>query len=185
MGRFLEVEPYIRADQNLTYVWEALKLPAIYNDVRTAMLQSCAVLNKEYPLDLPVSDLIEHTDDLLDRFQNKALGDTIFRVGKDPQRKLGHEDRLIGAMLLAKKHQLPCEVIAKAAVVDLEFYSIDANGKTFSPDLTCHNTILFGGSAFALKNVCNLSHSNPIEQAVVIEIEKAISARQKQLGIIS
>ncbi|MFP4056756.1 MAG: mannitol-1-phosphate 5-dehydrogenase [Candidatus Brocadiia bacterium] len=38
-----------------------------------------------------------HIDDLLRRFANRALGDTVARVGRDPIRKLGPNDRLVGA----------------------------------------------------------------------------------------
>jgi len=41
-----------------------------------------------------------HIDDLLRRFANRALGDTVARVGRDPIRKLGRHDRLVGAAQL-------------------------------------------------------------------------------------
>jgi len=41
-----------------------------------------------------------HVDDLLHRFANRALGDTVARVGRDPIRKLGRHDRLVGAAQL-------------------------------------------------------------------------------------
>ena len=44
-----------------------------------------------------------HTRDLLQRFTNQALGDTIFRLGRDPLRKLAPKDRLVGAARLAEK----------------------------------------------------------------------------------
>ena len=47
--------------------------------------------------------LYAHVDDLLNRFTNKMLGDTIFRLGRDPMRKLAAEDRLVGAANLACK----------------------------------------------------------------------------------
>jgi mannitol-1-phosphate 5-dehydrogenase len=42
------------------------------------------------------------------RFTNKALGDTVERVGKDTIRKLGKNDRLIGAINLCEKHGVDC-----------------------------------------------------------------------------
>ena len=48
--------------------------------------------------------LYAHVDDLLERFTNRMLGDTIFRLGRDPMRKLAAEDRLVGAANLACKH---------------------------------------------------------------------------------
>jgi len=44
-----------------------------------------------------------HIADLCRRFANRALGDTTFRLARDPLRKLGPEDRLVGAARLAEK----------------------------------------------------------------------------------
>ena len=40
-------------------------------------------------------------EDLLHRFGNRVLGDTILRLGRDPVRKLARSDRLVGAALNA------------------------------------------------------------------------------------
>lgn len=45
-----------------------------------------------------------HIDDLLVRFANRRLSDTVERVGRDPIRKLGPDDRLVGAARLAEAH---------------------------------------------------------------------------------
>ncbi|RPJ85023.1 MAG: hypothetical protein EHM18_11105 [Acidobacteria bacterium] len=42
-----------------------------------------------------------YADDLLKRMTNPHLRDTAERVGRDPRRKLGWDDRLIGTMRLA------------------------------------------------------------------------------------
>ena len=44
-----------------------------------------------------------HIADLTRRFANRALGDTVIRLARDPLRKLGPEDRLVGAARLAEK----------------------------------------------------------------------------------
>lgn len=57
----------------------------------------------------------EHIDDLLWRFSNSALGDTVARVGRDPIRKLGPDDRLIGGMKLALEYGISPERVSLAA----------------------------------------------------------------------
>jgi len=47
--------------------------------------------------------LKDHQADLTRRFANRALGDTNFRLGRDPLRKLAANDRLVGAARLAEK----------------------------------------------------------------------------------
>ncbi|MFQ5809954.1 MAG: mannitol-1-phosphate 5-dehydrogenase, partial [Armatimonadota bacterium] len=44
-----------------------------------------------------------HIADITRRFANRALGDTVFRLARDPRRKLGPEDRLVGAARLAER----------------------------------------------------------------------------------
>ncbi len=43
----------------------------------------------------------EYADDLLERMTNPYLGDSVERVGRDPHRKLGWDDRLVGTLRLA------------------------------------------------------------------------------------
>ncbi len=66
-----------------------------------ALTASATALAKENNVD--VNWLLEHADNLLYRFTNVALGDTVERVGKDTIRKLGSNDRLIGALKLIEK----------------------------------------------------------------------------------
>ena len=63
--------------------------------VENAMLESARAIAKQYHADL--DSIFLHTQDLLARFTNKALGDTCARVGGDPTRKLSAKDRLIGS----------------------------------------------------------------------------------------
>ena len=62
------------------------------------MTDSAIALSKKYGA--PLSDLLMHVADLLERFRNRALMDTCQRVGGDPTRKLSGNDRLIGASRL-------------------------------------------------------------------------------------
>ncbi len=68
--------------------------------------------------------LIDHADNLLFRFKNRALADTVNRVGKDTKRKLGSNDRLIGALKLCEKHGVDASYICIGA----------AAGMLFAPD---------------------------------------------------
>ena len=47
-----------------------------------------------------------YADDLLERMINPHLGDSVERVGRDPARKLGWDDRLVGTMRVAMKQGL-------------------------------------------------------------------------------
>ncbi|MCB9079410.1 MAG: hypothetical protein H6631_17550 [Anaerolineaceae bacterium] len=64
-----------------------------------------------------------YVDDLLHRMMNPYLRDTVERVGRDPRRKLGWDDRLIGTMRLALSqgitpHRYAIGAAAALAVVE-------------------------------------------------------------------
>lgn len=86
---------YLGGYAGKTYIWEAIEDADILCMVHSAMLESAAALSGQYGV--PLDGLLLHVDDLLCRFRNRALMDTCARVGGDPMRKLGANDRLIGA----------------------------------------------------------------------------------------
>lgn len=78
------------------YIWEAIEDTEIEVMAMRAMCESALALSIRY--NVPFKDLYEHVEDLLYRFTNKKLGDTVFRVGRDLNRKLSPEDRIVGAI---------------------------------------------------------------------------------------
>ena len=95
---------YLGGYMDMQYIWQAIDDPEILCIVRCAMQESAIALSRRYGK--PLEDLLLHADDLLERFRNRALMDTCDRVGADPVRKLGAEDRLIGAANLMLKQEI-------------------------------------------------------------------------------
>jgi mannitol-1-phosphate 5-dehydrogenase len=155
---------------NFVYIYEALDAPELFAKVRRCMLQSAIALNREYPADLPLLELEEHIDDLLSRFQNRALGDTIFRVGRDLYRKLERDDRLVGAMVLAKKHACPCDLMAAAVLAACHFRATDEHGQLFPGDQKFAEQDFPQGLEHILAEVCHLSREHKFESEVIEEI---------------
>lgn len=118
-----------------TYIYEALAVSKILERTRATMMQSADILLKKYPEEFTSQDLVEHIDDLLFRFQNRSLGDTVFRVGCDLQRKLGPEDRLAGAIREALKLNLDYDKIVFALVCGCHFRATDEEGKMMKEDI--------------------------------------------------
>jgi len=121
-------------NQEFIYLYEALAVPEVFNCVRDTMLQSANILLKLYPEEFTEKALTDHIDDLLSRFANKHLGDTIFRVGCDLTRKLGPEDRLIGVVRLARELQLPYDRILVSIACACRFMATDENGRRMTAD---------------------------------------------------
>lgn len=86
---------YLGGYVGMKYIWQAIEDPNILCIVQNAMQESAIALANKYGM--PLDKILLHVNDLLNRFRNRALMDTCQRVGGDPVRKLGAEDRLIGA----------------------------------------------------------------------------------------
>ena len=84
-----------------TTVWQAIENPMIKKIVQRAMAESAKALSKKF--NIPMQSIAEHVEDLLLRFSNAALGDTVRRVGKDTKRKLSSNDRFTGAIKFCKE----------------------------------------------------------------------------------
>ena len=121
-------------DPELTYTWEALEINLLRDITRETMLQSAEILIKMYPDEFTRSQLVEHIDDLLDRFSNRTLGDTIFRVGCDLSRKLGTSDRLMTPILSGLETGKEYILILEAWVKGCFFKATDEHGKFYTED---------------------------------------------------
>ena len=77
---------------------ESIRDERILPRVRAAMLAPALALAAKYGQ--PEAELTDHVEDLLSRFGNEALHDTVERVGRDPERKLQLGERFLGALAL-------------------------------------------------------------------------------------
>jgi len=153
-----------------TCVWEVLEAPEVFERTRRAMMESAKALCREYPETFLMSRLESHAGDLLRRFRNRALGDTVFRVGRDLYRKLGKTDRLIGALLLGKKHGCETEEISRAVAAAARFRATDERGEMFPDDAAFAEREFPKGLEHVLTHVCGLSRDDPLEARAMAEI---------------
>jgi mannitol-1-phosphate 5-dehydrogenase len=123
------------------YMYEVLDDENILQFTRNVMLQSAEILRVVYPGDYTKADLEEHIDDLLYRFRNKVLQDTIFRVGQDLPRKLGADDRFMGSIHLALQNNMPYDMIIKAMSYGFFFRARDEEGSLFPADKAFHEAL--------------------------------------------
>ena len=95
---------YIGAVLGMELIADLTRIPGVLPFLRAAFIQeSGAALVRRHtgadPLFTP-DGYRAYADDLLVRMTNPYLRDTVERVGRDPERKLGWDDRLIGTMRL-------------------------------------------------------------------------------------
>jgi len=154
-----------------TFLYEVLADHSIREKVRQTMLQAANILLKKYPDEFTLEALIEHTDDLIRRFQNKALGDTVFRVGCDLRRKLSAEDRLAGAIYLAMKLNLPYDLILYGLVAGFHFRATDEAGNLLPADQE-FTSIYARGVPEVMTSVCGfdpIDDQDLIAESVLID----------------
>ncbi|MDW8105574.1 MAG: mannitol-1-phosphate 5-dehydrogenase, partial [Armatimonadota bacterium] len=103
-----------------TYVHEAMADAQIRALLDESMQEVIEALVRKHGF--THEEMQEHLADLYHRFENAALGDTIARVARDPERKLRPDDRLVGAARLLLENGLEpkgfCTAIAAALLYD-------------------------------------------------------------------
>lgn len=99
---------------------QAILDPEIAKVVHCAMQESGAVLIKHYGFDPQQHAL--YIDKIINRFKNPWLQDEVTRVGREPLRKLGAEDRLIKPLVVAFKEKLPYDSLLKGVVAALCYH---------------------------------------------------------------
>ena len=160
-------------DPAFQYIYEVLDVPGLYEKVRRVMLQSAGALLRKYPYEFTEDSLTSHIDDLLKRFRNRALGDTLFRVGCDLPRKLGPDDRLAGVIRLAREMEVPNDLIVETLVCACRFRAVDENGKMFPAD-EVFSEIYRKGIRQVLTGIC---HFDPIADRKLIALAEDLDTQ--------
>lgn len=159
------------------YLHEVLSDKILREKVRNTMLQAANILIGNYPDIFTFEELTDHIDDLLIRFRNKSLGDTIFRVGYDLKRKLGEEDRLAGAIHLATKLNLSYDLILEALVSGFHFWARDENKNSLNSDREFMQ-IYANGIKNVLTSICGFDEKNDSEIiSKAIYLDKLLKAK--------
>lgn len=114
---------YLGALRGIEFGYAALQDGEIAAVLRDVLNESGEALICEYGLERAEHEA--HTRDLLERFANKELGDTCFRLARDPLRKLAPEDRLIGAARLCERHNIKPVALAYVIAAALCFAAPD------------------------------------------------------------
>jgi mannitol-1-phosphate 5-dehydrogenase len=177
---------YLGKLKGCEYIWEAMKDPFIKLAVLRAMQDSARALSGEHSVELGV--ILDHADDLVYRFGNKQLGDTVNRVGNDVVRKLSPNDRLAGAASLCIAHGINPASICLGIAAAMSFDSKDAGLKGVNGIITEK------GPEAVLKEICRLSENSMIYEmtlelysllddfSINAAIEKTAELKRRKVG---
>jgi mannitol-1-phosphate 5-dehydrogenase len=153
---------YLRGHE---YIWQAVTDPKVRVEVDAALSETCAGLVAKHGLD--AADLKAHGDDLLRRYQNKGLGDQVARIAKDPVRKLGPNDRLIGSGLMCLEQDIEPEHVAFASAAAMR-YDHPEDGAAQS----VQEIFRARGAVGVLTEVCKLEADAPLTRLILAGEER-------------
>ena len=156
------VTAYLGYQKGYTYIWEAIGDPEIREKTATALDEVAEAMSRHYKTEK--SELLAHGEDLMKRYANKLLGDTVARVGGDPVRKLNRADRLVGAALFCLENGVEPTILP--AVIRLGFTFAPAN------DPSAESVRAFMAEhtpAEGLEHFCGLTSADPLFERVLKE----------------
>ncbi len=155
---------YLGYLRGLEYGWQALVDPAVRPDFEQALTESKAGIVARYGVE--PAWLEAHITDLTRRFANRALGDTIFRLGRDPLRKLAADDRLVGSARLAEQAGVEPRALALGIAAGYRFNPPD---DPLAADLQAR--IRARGLAAALAEVSGIRPEEPLGRLVAAQYQ--------------
>lgn len=142
LGYLGYLKGYTDVSQAIRDHWIREVLVGAFNEVKDLLLI----------LGLDNKSIDEYLEVLLDRFSNEKLGDTVYRVGRDPIRKLGPEDRLVGPALECERNGLSYSNLATGIAGALLFdYAEDKSA------VELQGRIKEEGLDSVLKEICKIS----------------------------
>lgn len=156
-------------DPKNIYIWSAIENEVVRGIVESAMWESAHSLISEYPSEFNESNQQAYIDDLIQRFGNEHLGDTIYRVGRDVARKLGYDERLIGAARLDLKHRITPRYTALGIAGAFMFRAVDEKGQMFENDKKFMDELESQGLDYMIKKYCGLNQNEHKELIILIK----------------
>ena len=147
---------YLGYEKGYEYIWQAIADPEIYEAAKASMMTSARALVKKFGEGVR-ENVESNVTDLLFRFQNRALKDTVARVGADPVRKLRRNDRIVGAALFALEQGVDPSPIVKGIAAALKF---DRAEDATAPEI--QRVLREQGIDYVLSHYMGLSPDEPL-----------------------
>jgi mannitol-1-phosphate 5-dehydrogenase len=137
------------------YVHEPLAVPEIKTHLNELLALAGRALAEKFEMD--AYELSRHQEDLIAwRFGNRELADPIRRVARNPLRKLGPEERLVGLIRLLQTYQLPTDPVSRVIADALRYRDPD------DPEcLELERMIGREGAEGVLQKICGLDAGEP------------------------
>ena len=118
------ISAYIGYANGKDIVQDVLNDPELVKEVRAAVMESAAALEKEYGFSH--ESLVDYCENMfIKRFGNPKTHDEGARVGREPIRKISYNDRIMGPANMCEKYGLDDYALLKGVAYALHFYNKD------------------------------------------------------------
>ena len=166
------VSAYLGDWYGVKTIAEAMEIEEVAQTARGAMEESGAALVSIYSEELTRPAMWEHIDDLLRRFRNRALGDTVYRVGRDRPRKYAPRDRMIGSLKAERKAGIDSRHTLEGTAAGMFFSATDEKGNRLPGDVEFEELREKEGIEGVLEKVSGLVGVDPWEKEIIERIEE-------------
>jgi mannitol-1-phosphate 5-dehydrogenase len=163
---------YFGARAGIDTIAAALADPEIAASVEAALEETSELLAAKHGLDS--ADLAQYRATILGRFRNAALPDTVWRVGRQPLRKLSRHERFVGPAAEAAERGLGVDALVEAMRAALAF---DDGEDPQSVDL--QRMLREQDAATFTATVTGLEPEHPLFPRIV----SAVADRQAEIGV--
>ncbi len=138
------------------FIHEAMEIAEIRQHLGELLDVAGTALVRQQEMD--AAEMHYHLDGLVHwRFANRELADSVRRVGRDPLRKLGPEERLIGLVRLLQSCGLPTTPVARVIGAALHYCDPDNQESVRLREMVSND-----GPKMVLTSVCGLSEAETV-----------------------
>ena len=153
---------YLGYLKGYTYIHDLFKDVLISSVFEKALDETSQALLKRYPDALDPQEHRRVRCDVRIRFGNSMMGDAIVRVAKDPIRKLGPEDRLIGSARLCLEEGIFPKNVARVCGAAL-CYDFEGDAEA----LKLQEMIRTKGVEKIFEQISHIKYSTPLGQRII------------------
>lgn len=162
---------YLGCLRGMEFLWEAANDSEIVEIVHRVHQEINPAISRE--MGIPLEEQIRFSQKALKKYQDRSVTDFTERHARDPIRKLGPDDRIIGTLRLVEKQGLPYEGLALTAAAAIYYPVTNPKDPTA---LKLKELREKQGIDGVLKQICEIS---PEEKAGKLIKKQAEFLRQK------
>lgn len=117
---------------------------------------------------IPLAEQCAFAQKALKKYQDMSVTDFTERHGRDPIRKLGPSDRIVGTLRLVEKYGIPCDALAITLAAALHYPVVNREDPTA---LQLEKLRREQGIDAVLEKICGISPREPIAELVKRQVK--------------